>query len=433
MRIAVWHNLPSGGGKRALYDQVRGLVSRGHEVALWCPPTADQEFLRLGDLAPERVLPYRTIRARSTKAAASRLTGGASRVLMGLRAMDLHARSCAQEMNQGCFDVLLAASCSDFAVTSLACHAAMPSVLYLQEPCRRLYEAMPSLPWAAPPRSRTVGLSAAQRWLLDAARVQALRIQVRAEREGVQSYHRVLVNSLFSRESVLRAYGLESTVCYLGVDTEEYRVLRLPREQLVVGVGEFVERKRVEVVIEAVCRIGVNRPSLVWVGNVARQPYLRKLTQLAERLEVNFRPLVGIPQGELIRVLNQASVMVHAPRLEPFGYAPLEAGACGLPVVAVAEGGVRETVVDGETGFLVDSAEDLAPALNRLLRDEGLARSMGIAGRARAASFWSLPAAAERLESQLLGVISRRQFPHPSSSGAATGGVDPDPHSYGQM
>jgi glycosyltransferase involved in cell wall biosynthesis len=44
--------------------------------------------------------------------------------------------------------------------------------------------------------------------------------------------------------------------------------------------------------------------------------------------------------------------MAYAPRLEPLGLAPLEAGACGLPVVAVAEAGVRETVVDGITGSL---------------------------------------------------------------------------------
>jgi len=41
MRIAVWHNLPSGGAKRALYDHVRGLVDRGHSIESWCLPTSD--------------------------------------------------------------------------------------------------------------------------------------------------------------------------------------------------------------------------------------------------------------------------------------------------------------------------------------------------------------------------------------------------------
>ena len=56
MRIAVWHNLPSGGGKRALYDHVRGLVTRGHTVEAWCPPSANCEFLSLSSLIREHVV-----------------------------------------------------------------------------------------------------------------------------------------------------------------------------------------------------------------------------------------------------------------------------------------------------------------------------------------------------------------------------------------
>jgi hypothetical protein len=57
MKIAVWHNLPSGGGKRALYDHVRAVIERGHTLESWCPPTADQSYLPLGDLIKEHVIP----------------------------------------------------------------------------------------------------------------------------------------------------------------------------------------------------------------------------------------------------------------------------------------------------------------------------------------------------------------------------------------
>ena len=50
--------------------------------------------------------------------------------------------------------------------------------------------------------------------------------------------------------------------------------------------------------------------------------------------------------------IHSTAAMLYAPRLEPFGLAPLEANACGLPVIAVPEGGVRETVVhEGSTDF----------------------------------------------------------------------------------
>ena len=57
MRIAVWHNLPSGGGKRALYYHVRGLVEKGHSVEAWCPSTSDRNYLPLSELITEHVVP----------------------------------------------------------------------------------------------------------------------------------------------------------------------------------------------------------------------------------------------------------------------------------------------------------------------------------------------------------------------------------------
>src|SRR5689334_18846473 len=57
VRIAVWHNLPSGGAKRALYDHVRGLIERGHHVEAWSPPTIDRNYLPLESLVPQHVVP----------------------------------------------------------------------------------------------------------------------------------------------------------------------------------------------------------------------------------------------------------------------------------------------------------------------------------------------------------------------------------------
>lgn len=57
MRIAVWHNLPSGGGKRALHDHLRGLIARGHSIEAWCPSTADRSFLPLAEFLSVRARP----------------------------------------------------------------------------------------------------------------------------------------------------------------------------------------------------------------------------------------------------------------------------------------------------------------------------------------------------------------------------------------
>jgi glycosyltransferase involved in cell wall biosynthesis len=416
VKIAVWHNLPSGGGKRALYDHVTGLLARGHTVESWCPPTADQAFLPLGNLVVEHVVPLDVVQPGSWKATVGSLSGGATRVFATLKAMDDHSRRCAQEIEQGGFDLLFAGSCEALGVTSLARHVAIPSLLYLQEPCRRLYEALPDLPWPAQgPSGRPVPVAVARR-LRDVARTRALRVQAREELEGVRAYGRVLANSYFSRESMLRAYGIAPKVCYLGVDTERYRDLGLQRERRVVGIGAFAHHKRVEVVIEAVAQIREQRPELVWVGNSVQSAYLRDLENLAARKQVTFTPLVAVSHDALARVLNEAAVMACVSRLEPFGYGPLEAGACGLPVVAVAEGGIRETVIDGETGFLVDNEADLSRALERVLDDEALAHRLGATARFRIESQWSLPAAIDRLESHLFELIEGKERSAPTSA-----------------
>src|SRR5262245_54052410 len=56
VRIAVWHNLPNGGGKRQLYSHVQGLLRRGHHVEAWCPDSADRQYLPLAELVTEHVV-----------------------------------------------------------------------------------------------------------------------------------------------------------------------------------------------------------------------------------------------------------------------------------------------------------------------------------------------------------------------------------------
>ncbi len=408
----MWHNLPSGGGKRALYDHVSGLLHRGHEIESWCPPTADQGFLPLGRLVPEHVVPLRYREAAPGRRVLSRVTGGATRTWAWLRHLEEHARLCAREIEQSGYDVVLVAGSRYIAVPPIGRYLAGPAVLYLQEPTRRLYEALPRLPWAALSGGTHAAPVQAALRVRDALAVRAMRVQVREEATSARSFARLLTNSHFSRESILRAYGVDAHVCSLGVDTDRLVDRGRPRERLVVGIGAFVPHKRIDVAIEAVAALAPPRPTLKWIGDRVDTSHLHQLQALASTVDVNFEPLVSIPDEEVLDILSSAAVMVYAPRLEPFGYGPLEAAACGLPVVAVAEGGVRESVLDRQTGILVDHDHQLAGALGELLSDEPLRRQMGEAARRGAEMTWSLDAAVSRLESHLVDVLSDRVIQH---------------------
>ena len=378
MKIAVWHNLPSGGGKRALWDHVEGLLKRGHQVESWCPSTASQDFLPLSRLCTEHVLPFNTHRLK-----------GALGVWRLLKEIDAHCRECARQIENQGFDILFANSCAFFATSPIGRYVRIPKVLYLQEPRREFYEAMPKLLW------------------LDANSIKrrAIRAQIHAEIANAAAFDRILVNSEYSRESLLRAYGLDSHVCYLGVDSERFRPSTEPTSDYLIGLGSMQYLKGLDRAVKAIGAIPYAlRPKLLWVGNAQNANYVDEIHGLAKSLGVTFETKQMVSDEELISLLSRAISMLYTSRLEPFGFAPLEANACGVPVVAIAEGGVRETVIDGENGFLVSDADPgmLAAALTGILSNRPLAREMGLKARDIVISRWSLDASTARLEQALL-------------------------------
>ena len=416
MKIAVWHNLPSGGGKRALYYHVRGLVQRGHEVACWSLDTADQSYLPLSEFAPERVLPSDLfsespgdLKSPIGAGLRSRLAPSYSAALARMQAFDEACKRCAAEIEAGEFDLVFVNGSVGYHVPFIMQHLAMKKILYLQEPARFLYEARPILPWvASAPDDLETSLFGPRQWLRDYPNLQTLRLLAKQEWLNVQACDRVLVNSYFSRESVLRDYGVEPRVCYLGVDTKLFRHLSLERERFIVGLGSLDPIKRVDLAIRALALLPEPRPPLVWIANSGSESYRKEVSELARSLGVALRIQMTISDAELVTILNRATLLVCTSRLEPFGFAALEANACGLPVVGVAEGGIRETVKDGVNGLLVEpDAESVARAVEQLLGNPSLARQMGEAGVADVQEHWDVKQSVDRLERNLLEVVEK--------------------------
>jgi glycosyltransferase involved in cell wall biosynthesis len=409
MRIAVWYNLPSGGAKRALYDHVQGLLAHGHYIESWCPPTADQTFLPLGKLVKEHVVPLRWY--QHNEHAWGKLHPGYWNMGTKIRAMNEHAALCAEEINHGDWDMLFAAPCWFFSAPAIGKYVHLPKAIYLQEPNRPMYEAAPKLIWAAPPAAgpnpHRIAHNAA-----NTLKIFMFRLKVREELENAQAFDLILTNSLYSRESVLRIYGLDSKVCYLGVDTAHFIDQHKPRERYVVGVGSFLTVKNIDFVIKALGTIPSCRPPLVWIGNLVDASYLRDLKHLATSLEVDFRPIIQATSEEVVNHLNRAAMMVYAPRLEPFGLAALEANACGIPVIGVSEAGVRESIIDDYNGLLVNNdPQTMGNAIQRLLNAPDYAHQLGDNGRKRVNDAFSLECAAKRLETNLNELVAVHTVP----------------------
>lgn len=411
LRIAIWHNLPTGGGKRQLYNHVKGLLERGHHLEAWCPDTAVKDYLALNTLIKENVVPLEL-------PPDFEYTGKDIKTVRALiRAMEKHCEACGDQINAGGYDVLFANSCFIFRTTPIAKYVDIPAAIYLGEPYRNFYEALPELPWIAPANYMDEHYSwrSVTDHLKSVIRLDGIRLQARFELELAKAYDIILVNSRFSRESVLRAYGLESKVCYLGIDTEHYRPTGEPKEDYVVGVGYIYHGKGIDRAIRAIGTIQEGkRPALLWVGDNASPYDLKSYELLARELGVNFSPKIHISDEELIGLLSKAKAMIYTSRLEPFGLAPLEANACGTPVVGIAEGGIKETIRHGINGFLSDDddPEVLGGLISKFIDDPELSLNMGLRASEYVKENWHLNFCTDNIELSLRQLISRKGTKH---------------------
>jgi glycosyltransferase involved in cell wall biosynthesis len=158
---------------------------------------------------------------------------------------------------------------------------------------------------------------------------------------------RYVANSHYVAGRIRRYYNRGSTVVYPPVDTAFYRPdpARSP-EPFFLVVSALAPYKRLDVAIEACAEVG---SPLKLVGKGPEEGRLRRLVRTLGA-DVEFTGWLGDAQ---IRDLYQRCRGVLMPGVEDFGMVPVEAQACGRPVVALAQGGAVESVVDGVTGVLV--------------------------------------------------------------------------------
>lgn len=185
------------------------------------------------------------------------------------------------------------------------------------------------------------------------------------------------------------------TVVPCGVDLSQFAALgpserRDRRKHRIVCLSRLVQRKGIGDVIAALKLIpnaeliiagGPDRESLWDDAEALRLREVAQSMGVEDRVEFRGR----VERTSVARLLRSADVVVCYPWYEPFGIVPLEAMACGVPVVVSSVGGLVDSVVDGVTGLHVEphSPIALAQALRTLLQDERMRLNLGLAGAKR--------------------------------------------------
>lgn len=249
--------------------------------------------------------------------------------------------------------------------------------------------------------------------------------RIAVERRIVGGVDRLIAQCPTEMDELVAEYGADPgrvAVIPSGVDAECFRPV--PREEarariglrdggpVVVYVGRLLLRKDVRnavralpILVERAQRAGSDPPTLLVVGGATAEPdpdatpEIGELQRLAAELGVAGRVVfTGKRQHADLRFYYCAGdAVVTTPWYEPFGLTPLEAMACGRPVVGSAVGGLTYTVVDGATGFLVPPRDPkaLADRLEVLLTQPEMRRRMGVAGRERVERHFTWPVAAK--------------------------------------
>ncbi|OQX85580.1 MAG: hypothetical protein B6D63_01975 [Candidatus Latescibacteria bacterium 4484_7] len=192
-----------------------------------------------------------------------------------------------------------------------------------------------------------------------------------------------MVISPSTKEDLIRR-GIDAErvrVILCGLDHERYRFLNLERfdRPTIVHLGRLRKYKSVDVAIRSMplIRESLSEARLVIIGD---GPYRRELESLTHRLAlddaVEFRGYMGVE--ELVGFMNRAHLLVNPSPKEGWGLTVVEANACGLPVVASNRPGLKDSVIDGETGFLVPYRNEraFAEASLKILKDANLWNGM---------------------------------------------------------
>ncbi|HID51794.1 MAG TPA: glycosyltransferase family 1 protein [Anaerolineae bacterium] len=402
MRIALYHNLPSGGAKRTLSEAARRLAGH-HHLDVYTLSSANHEFADLRPFVDNHKV-YEFAPRPLFNSPFGRLNQAVR--LADLRRIDGVTRQIAADIEAEGYDVVYVHPCQVEKSPSLLRHVqTIPTVYYCQEPLRILYETMPPRPYDDDHSSRRALLNRVDP-LPGMYRSRIKEIDQRNTRQAGM----VLVNSRFMQDVVSRIYEVAARVSYHGINVERFQPLGLEKRPYLLSVGSLTPLKGFDFLVEAVAGIPADRrPLLVIASNFQNPPEKQFLQQLAAEKEVNLNLLGNVSDERLVELYNEAAVTVYAPVREPFGLVALESLACGTPVIAVREGGTQETIVPGETGLLTErNPAAFAQAIQVLMADPALAEEYGRNGRESILQNWTWDRAVATLEAHLAAAVNKK-------------------------
>ena len=166
-----------------------------------------------------------------------------------------------------------------------------------------------------------------------------------------------VANSNYIAKRIKKIYNRDATVIYPPVDIASF-VLEEKKEDFYIAASRLVSYKKIALIVEAFNKMPEKKLRVIGDG-----PEMQSILNLAGN---NVEILGRKSQEDLIELLQKAKALVFAAD-EDFGILPVEAQSCGTPVIALNKGGLKETVIENETGIFFEKQEvsDIVDAVNK--------------------------------------------------------------------
>jgi glycosyltransferase involved in cell wall biosynthesis len=369
MRINIVHMgfFYSGGGERVVLQQARHLRERGHTVKVYSPITRrDKCFPQLlKDVNPEELM-------RSTPSPV--LREALAMLLCSLLPIGLQKlRDC---------DVLLCHSQPSMWIGwRMNQLFGIPYVGYLHQLTTFIHKR---------PDTASNWATKGDFLLLDGLLGTLCRpIAQHLDYISHKGASHLLFNSDWTRSRFQQTYGLTGDVCYPALDNIPDKLPNKPRENMIITASRHYPWKRIDLAFDAISMLPNHKPQFVVVGD--QTPHTASLKRIVSQLNLNeYVSFTGFVTNTLLTQLySQSSAYVQTSINEPFGLGPLEAQAYGTPAVVWGDAGVRETVLDGESGFHAKPYDlnDFVDKLESILVDKELWHIMSRTAHAWASIF----------------------------------------------
>ncbi|HUW21460.1 MAG TPA: glycosyltransferase [Candidatus Bathyarchaeia archaeon] len=358
MKIAVFHNLPPGGAKRVLYEEIR-LLTVKNELHLFELELTDESFL---DVRPfcEKIYSFPFEINSCLPGFLARLEKD-YRNFVSLAA--LH-KKIARQIDQGKFNFCLVHPDQLTQAPFLLKFLITPSIYFCQELLRIVYE-------------KELAFEKTGNRFKNSYEELTRGIRKNIDKNNASSATRILTSSRYIQEKVKKAYKKKAEVCSLGVDTGLFKPYPVKSKDQVLFIG----------------------------GNdkISGFDFAQNVFRLAALPGLRFKRIIfskDFRDQDLVKEYSRSLVTLCTGVNEPFGLVALESMACRTPVLAVNEGGYRETVINGKTGFLHNrDPGEFAQKIKLFARNPSLVRKIGFEGRKQVIKKWTWQNHVQRLTS----------------------------------